>query len=186
MKGERFAATVVVLTALAASTAGAQVSSNLQSINLNAVKGQSVTLSAPSPGTQTLNIVDDAINQYSAPFAVTVGWDVNNSTTTTVKVVGYFATPAQALANGTNYIASSRIETSGDAGTTWVPATAGAVGGVGTTGGSVVLYTSPVTQGANKGGTHPMTFLVRLNLVGAPSVTSGTYSGTLNLIAICN
>lgn len=186
MRKARFAALLAALAAFTAASASAQVSSSLQSINLNAVKGQSLTLSAPSPGTQSLNIVDNAMNQYTTPFAVTVAWNVDNSTTTTVKLVGYFATPEQALANGSSYIASSKIETSVDAGTTWVPATAAAVGGVGTTGGSVLLYTSPVTQGSNKLGSHAATFLVRINLVGAANTTSGTYSGTLNLIAICN
>lgn len=185
MRNKRTVSLLAVLTLGSAWTASAQVASSLQSINLNAVKGQSVTLGAPSPGTQSLTIVDHEINQYSAPFSMTVSWDVNNSTSTTVRLVGYFSTPAQALANGSSYIASSRIETSIDGGSTWTPATASAVGGVGTTGGSVVLYTSPVTQGSNKRGTQSVTFLIRINLVDADNTAAGIYSGTLNLMAIC-
>ena len=169
-----------------AAGAQAQVSSNIQGVTLTASKGQLVTLGTPSPTTQAVAMVDNAINAYSAPFSITVAWDVNNSTTTTVKLVGYFATPAQALANGTDYIPSSRIETSVDGGTTWVPVNGAAVGGVGTTGGSVVLFTSPVTQGGNRSGSQVVTFLARINLVGAPAAASGTYSGTLVLMAICN
>lgn len=186
MHTKRLAAALLAFTVGSASIAGAQVASSLQTINLNAVKGQTVTLSAPNPALQSLTIVDDAFNPYSTPFSITVTWDVDNSMTTTVNLVGYFATPAEALVNGTSVIPSSRVETSVDGGTTWLPVTASAVSGVGTAGGSVLLYTSPVTSGANRSGTHSATFLVRLNLVGAPRTSSGIYSGTLNLMAICN
>src|SRR5579871_3178992 len=93
-------ASLAAMTIGVTSSAGAQVASSLQSINLNAVKGQTVTLSAPNPGLQSLTIVDDALNEYSVPFTITVTWDVDNSASTTVKLVAYFATPAQALVNG--------------------------------------------------------------------------------------
>ena len=181
---------MTTLVALSALTVGitaplaAQVSSSLQSITLGATKGESVTLGAPTPGTQTLTIVDNALNPYATPFAITVSWDVKNSSSTVVNLVGYFATPAQALANGTDYIAAGLVEVSTDAGTTWKPATSSAVNGIGSSGGSVVLFTSPVTQGEAKKGTKAVSFSVRLNLVGAPSTSAGAYSGTLNLMAI--
>lgn len=170
---------------LATASAGAQVGSSLQSISLQAVKGQHVTLGAPNPGVQSLTIVDDQVNAYGSPFSIAVSWSVDNSTATTVKLVGYFATPSQALVNGTAFIASSRVEASVDGGATWAPFTGNAVGGVGAVGGSQVLFTSPVTQGSNRDGTQTVTFLIRLNLVGA-STPSGVYSGTLYLMAICN
>lgn len=183
----RLNTTKVLFAALAIGTAlplHAQVSSSLQSISLNATKGESVTLGAPTPATQTLTIVDGTINPYPAPFSITVGWDVKNSTSTVVNLVGYFATPAQALVNGTDYLAAGLIEVSTDAGSTWKPVTASAVNGVGSTGGSVVLFTSPVTQGNDKKGTKTVSFMARINLTGAPSTTAGSYSGTLNLMAI--
>lgn len=51
-------------------------------------------------------------------------------------------------------------------------------GGVGTAGGSVVLYTSPVTEGGNKTGSHVVSFRLRLNLTSNPTTVAGTYSGT--------
>jgi hypothetical protein len=168
----------------AAVSLSAQVSSSLQSITLTAVKGESVTLGAPTPGTQSLTIVDGTLNPYAAPFTISVSWDVKTSTTTVVNLIGYFSTPAQALANGTDYIAAGLIEVSTDAGTTWKPMTSAAVNGVGAVGGSVVLYTSAVTQGADTKGTKAVTFSVRINLVGAVAAKAGTYTGTLNLMAI--
>lgn len=164
----------------------AQVSSSLQQVTLGAVKGQTVTLTAPSPSSQSLSLVDGQIVEWPSPITLTVGWDVTNSPTTTVKLVGYFPTPSQALAFGTSYIPSSSIEASMDNGANWVPVTSGAVGGVGSTGGSVVLYTSAPTDGANKQGTQAVTFRLRLNLTGGPTTVAGVYSGTFNLMAIAN
>jgi hypothetical protein len=168
----------------AASTVQAQVSSSLQSISLTASKGESVTLGAPTPTTQSLTIVDNALNPYPQPFSVTVGWDVRNSTSTVVSLVAYFLLPNQALVNGTDNITAALVEVSTDVGATWKPMTSTAVAGVGVSGGSVVLFASPVTQGEAKRGTKVVSFMVRLNLVGAPATSAGTYTGTMNMMAI--
>ena len=164
----------------------AQVSSSLQQVTLGAVKGQSVTLGTPSPSTQSLSLVDGAVTEWASPITLTVSWDVTNSPTTTVKLVGYFATPSQALAFNSSYIPSTSIEASIDNGANWLPVTSGAVGGVGSPGGSVVLYTSAPTDGTNKQGTATVTFRMRLNLTAGSPTVAGVYSGTLNLMAIAN
>ncbi|MGA1310095.1 MAG: hypothetical protein ACO31W_08860 [Gemmatimonadaceae bacterium] len=166
--------------------ASAQVSSTLQTVTLGAVKGQTVTLTVPSPGSQSLTLVDGAITEWPSPITLTVSWDVTNSPTTTVKLVGYFATPAQAMTYNGSYISSALIEAQPDGSTEWLPVTSNAVGGVGTAGGSVVLYTSPVTDGGNKAGSHSVSFRLRLNLTSNPTTVAGTYSGTFNLMAIAN
>lgn len=164
----------------------AQVSSSIQQISLGAVKGQSVTLGAPTPTSQSLNLVDGAITEWAQPFTIRVAWDVTNSPTTTVKLVGYFPTPAQALAFTTSSIPSSSIEASLDNGVTWAPVTSGAVGGVGSAGGSIVLYTSPVTSGDDKVGFSNVSFKLRLNLQSGPATVAGVYAGTFYLMAIAN
>jgi hypothetical protein len=174
-----------VLVALPA-IAGAQVSSGLQTISLTASKSQSVTISAPVPATQTVTLVDGQANAYANPFSSTVGWDVSQSASTTVKLVVYFSAPSAALTNGSDVIPSSLIEVSTDNGATWHALTGSAVGGVGTAGGSYLLYTSPVTTGTNKKSTNVVTFLVRVNLTTNPGTSAGTYTGTLNLMAICS
>ncbi len=179
-----------LFTLLFVSTIGAvprlsaQVSSSVQSISLTAAKGETVTLGAPTPNVQALTLVDSTLNQYATPFSITVSWDVRNSTSTVVSLVGYFPVPAQALTNGADNLASSRIEVSTNGGTLWQPVTASALSGVGTVGGSIVLFTSPVTQGEAKRGSKVVSFLVRINLLNAPATSAGTYTGTLNLIAI--
>jgi hypothetical protein len=176
--------TLCAALVFAAAPVRAQVTSSLQNITLTATKGESVTLGSPTPSTQTLSIVDGTINAYPVPFSITLGWDVKNSTTTVVSLVGYFATPAQAMANGIDYLAAGLVEASTDEGVTWKPITGGAVSGVGAAGGSVVLFTSPVTKGDAKKGTKAVSFNMRINLTGAPSTAAGTYTGTMNLMAI--
>lgn len=175
-----------VAASLVAAPASAQVSSSMQQIALGAIKGQTVTLGAPSPTSQGLNLVDGAITEWAVPFSLTVSWDVTNSPTTTVKLVGYFPTPSQALVYTTAYIPSSAIEASIDNGVTWSPVTSNAVGGVGSAGGSVVLYTSAPTDGGNKTGSASVTFKLRLNLTAGPTTVAGIYAGTFYLMAIAN
>lgn len=186
MKVNRNLAALAALVLGLANVSGAQVTSSLQTISLGAVKGEFITLGAPSPSSQSVSLVDAAVNQYTTPFSTSVSWDVTASASTTVKLVAYFANPAQALANGTDYIPSSKVEVSTDAGATWTPISGGAVGGVGTALGSVVLYTSPVTTGAGRAGTQSVTFLVRINLLPGPTTIAGSYAGTLNLMSACN
>ena len=176
---------ILAALALAVSAPGAQVTSSLQSISLSATKNQSVTLSAPSPAAQSVTLVDGQINQYAAPFTTTVSWDVASSAVTTVKLIVYFPTPAAALTNGGDALASSLIEVSAD-GATWHALTESAVGGVGTAGGSYALYSSATTSGANRKSSSVITFRVRVNLTGNAGIAAGTYSGTLHLMAICN
>ena len=181
-----FILTGALAVSLVAAPASAQVTSSMQQIALGAIKGQSVTLGAPSPSSQGLNLVDGAITEWAVPFSLTVSWDVTNSPTTTVKLVGYFPTPSQALVYTTSYIPSSSIEASIDNGVTWTPVTSNAVGGIGSAGGSVVLYTSAPTDGANKTGSATVTFKLRLNLTAGPATIAGIYAGTFYLMAIAN
>lgn len=180
------AMTATILAAVASMTAGAQVTSTLQSINLSAAVNQSVTLTAPTPAAQGLTLVERQINEYATPFSTTVAWDVTNSASTTVKLVVYFADPSAALQNGSSTLPSSLVEVSTDDGASWHSVTASAVGGFGSPGGSFVIYSSPVTSGGNKKSSAAVTFRVRLNLTSNPQTYAGVYTGTLNLIAICN
>jgi len=179
---------ILAIAALVAAARGAegQITSSLQTIALTATKGQTVTLSAPSPTAQTVTLVDGQNNQFTNPFSTTVGWDVVTSTTTTVKLIAYFTTPSDALVNGTDVIPSSLVEISTDGGSNWHALNGSAVGGVGTAGGSYTLFTSSTTTGANKKSSSLVTFSVRVNLTSNPGTTAGTYTGTLNLMAICN
>jgi hypothetical protein len=85
-----------------------------------------------------------------------------------------------------SYIPSSSIEASVDDGVTWAPVTGSAVGGIGSAGGSIVLYTSAPTEGGNKTGSASVTFKLRLNLTSGPATVAGIYAGTFYLMAIAN
>lgn len=171
---------------LTAAVAPAQVISTTQSIELKASKGPYLTIAPPNLTTQEVAVVDSAATEFPTAFTTTVSWDVPNATTT-VKLVAYFATPAQALTNTTagTYIPSSMIEVSTDNGTTWVPLTGNAVGTAGMDGGSATLYVSAATSGTNKKSSAPISFKVRVNLTNQYR-EAGMYVGTLTLIAICN
>jgi hypothetical protein len=171
-------------TLLVTHLALAQVTSPVRIISLMASKQPSIALGLPTPSAQTVDLVDGAVNAFPTPFNIPLSWDLANAATTRVYLVAYFASPAQAFANGTDYLTSSRIEVSTDNGTTWQPFTGSAVGGVGSSGGSRLLYTSPVTQGEDRQGHTIVTFLIRINLVGQSPVAAGVYTATLNLISV--
>jgi hypothetical protein len=174
----------LALLLCAARPLRAQVATSLPSVNLAAASSQSVSISAPAPGQQSLTIVDGMVNEFPSAFSITVSWSLRTSNTTVVKLIAYFPTPSRALRNGTAYIPSSLIDVSSDGGATWTSVTGNAVSGEGSVGGSVVLYTSPVTHNKDAIGSQAVTFKVRIDLVGAPMTSAGQYSGTMYLIAV--
>jgi hypothetical protein len=63
---------------------------------------------------------------------------------------------------------------------TFTPITQNPVGGIGTAGGSLQLYSVPIS-GANKKSSRTDNLDLQLDLVGFPVLRPGTYNGTLNL-----
>jgi hypothetical protein len=171
-----------LLAALAANSAQAQVGllSNTATVTLTATKNSTLTVS-PATSTATLASITDnsTANNFSA-VSLTTDWNLTAGTS--VNLVGWFATPAQALANGTSLIPSSRVE--GRVGAAaFAPFSGAALGGVGVAGGSQVLFTESVGAGTFQG-TRTDQLDLRLNLTGAPTTVAGNYTGTLNLQAI--
>jgi hypothetical protein len=154
----------------------------------------SLVLAAPSVlgvtvtagGSQSIaNLTDNAINAFPLPVTILTNWDVSPGQTARVNLVAYFATPTQALVGGATQIPSSRVL---GRVTTGLPIaftafSEGSVGGVGTAGGSLQLF-SQIISGANKLATRTDNLDLQLDLEGFPTLPSGTYSGTLNLVAI--
>jgi hypothetical protein len=180
----------LALAALAIPAGAAFAQSGLLSatatVSLSAVKTASLTVTVNSGATQTLaNITDNAVNTFASPVNITTSWDLHPSTGSLV-LVGYFAVPAQALANGTNYIASAAVR--GRLGTTgaFSPFTGAAVSGGGQTagvaGGTLALFSTNI-NGANKVASRTDNLYLQLNLVGQTTMP-GTYTGTLTLRAI--
>ena len=180
--------TAVIALALASGAAQAQAglfSSTIEQVTINATKVASLTVTINSGATQTLaSITDGAVNNFASPVNVTTAWDINPSAAS-VSLVAYFSTAASALANGTNLIPSSLIKGRVTTGTptTFTAFTGNAVGGAGSAGGSLTLFTTAIS-GANKAANRTDNLDLQIDLTGQPALTAGTYAGTLNLRAV--
>jgi hypothetical protein len=163
------------------TSAAAQVglTSNVATVALTATKNATLTVS-PNASTATLASISDNSNVNNfTPVSLTTAW--NLTTGSSVRLIGWFATPAQALANGTDFIPSSKVE--GRVGAAaFAPFTSGGVGGVGVAGGSLQLFSQPVAAGSYFGSRTDQLDL-RLDLTGTTTI-AGDYTGTLNLQAV--
>jgi hypothetical protein len=178
----RVLAGATALALVGATTLQAQVgltSNGPVTVALNATRNTSIALSTDVPSASLASITDNSSNNNFSGINVTATWALTGGTT--LNLVGWFTTPAQALANGTNFIPSSKVE--GRVGANPFAAFSnGAVGSVGVAAGSLSLYSQNVT-GANVSGFRTDPLDLRLNLTGASTI-AGNYTGTLNLQAI--
>lgn len=174
-----------VLAALGTQRAEAQggTVSAARVIALAAIKPSQISLIVTSGAVQSIpNLTDNAVNSFPVPVVITTSWDLHPGKTNTMSLVAYFTTPAQALVGPTTSVPSSRVLGRMSTGlpVTFTPITQNPVGGVGTAGGSLRLY-SVVISGANKVASRSDNLDLQLDLVGFPVLAPGTYSGTLNL-----
>jgi hypothetical protein len=179
-----------VLATTGTAQAVAQVGrlSNAQVISLAAAKTGRLSVAVTSGATQTLpSFLDNAANTFPSPVVIQTQWDLNPGQTGSVRVIAWFATPAQALYNSASATAipSSRMRGRVATGvpTTFTPFTQNPVGGIGAAGGSLQLLNVNVT-GVNKTTTRSDNLQLQLDLTGAPVVPPGTYAGTLNIQAV--
>jgi len=132
-----------LIAVVAADQAQAQVglTSNTATVNLTATKLSTLTVSPASSNATLASITDNSTANNFSAVSITTDW--NLTTGTSVNLVGWFATPAQALANGTNFIPSSKVE--GRVGAAaFAPFSGAALGGVGVAAGSQTLFSEPV------------------------------------------
>lgn len=155
---------------------------------VSATVAGSISVSVGSGATQSLpSVTDNAPNNFPSPVSISLTWDLHPSTAS-VQVFGYFANPAAAMVAGPVSIPSSwlkgRVLTLGvqSAPTTFTPFTQSGVGGAGSAGGSLLLFSQPVL-GYSKTGTTTVSLDLQLDLTGRV-LTPGTYSGTLNIRAV--
>ena len=180
----------VALSVTGTAQAAAQVGtvSNAQVISLAAAKSSRLSITVTSGAAQSLpTFTDNTTNNFPSPVVIQTQWDLNPGQTGSVRVIGWFATPAQALFNSGSgtAIASSRMRGRVATGVpvTFTAFTQNPVGGVGTAGGSLQLLNVNVT-GANKTTTRSDNLQLQLDLTGAGVLPPGTYSGTLNIQAV--
>ena len=182
LKGAVAGAAVLFLALAVPSSARAQVGllSNTAAVTLNATKTSTLTVS-PTVATATLaSITDNSTANAFSNVSLTTAWNLTAGTS--VRLVGWFATPAQAMVNGTALIPSSNVE-GGINGGGFSPFTGAAVGGVGVAGGSLQLFSQAVAA-PNYFDTRTDVLNLRLNLVGYPTTSAGLYTGTLNVQAV--
>jgi hypothetical protein len=119
---------------------------------------------------------------------ITTSWDLQPGTGS-VRLLAYFTTPAQALANGTNFVTSARMQgrdltapTLPWQPTAWRAFTQNGNLGVGVNGGTLRLFRLPINA-ANARSSRTIDLELRLNLSGQPALAAGTYSGTIHVRA---
>ena len=176
---------LLALGALLAFRAQA-LSAQTQVISLGALVPSTLTVLVQSGAVQNIAaVVDNAVNDFPAPVVIQTGWNVSAGQTNTVSLVAYFSLPAQALIGGATAIPSSRVlgrMTTGLA-TTFTAITQNGIGGVGSAGGSLALFSVNLT-GSNRNTTRTDNLELRLNLVGFPTLPAGAYTGVLNIRAV--
>jgi hypothetical protein len=185
-----------VLLAAGEEQAAAQVGtvSTAKVVSLAATKTGKLTMGVISGSAQTLaSLTDNTTNNFPTPVVIQTQWDLNPGQTGSVNVIGWFSVPAQALLNGATgtSIPSSRLKgqlSPGAPAPTSYPAmftafTQNAVGGIGTAGGSLRLFSINIA-GANKTVTRTDNLNLQIDLTGAAILPPGTYSGTLNIEAV--
>ena len=178
-------------SALLTGAVGAQakVQSTVSALpTASAALAGAITISVGAGATQTLSsVVDNAPNAFPSPVSITLTWDLHPSTGS-VQVLGYFTNPSAAMTSGPVSIPSSwlkgRVLTAGatSAPTTFTAFTQNGTGGVGSAGGSLLLFSQPIL-GYSKTGTRTVDLDLQLDLTGR-ILTPGNYSGTLNIRAV--
>ena len=164
-----------------ATNARAQVglTSNVATAALTATKAPTLSITPTSAVATLASITDGSNANVFTPLSLTTAWNLTAGSS--VRVVGWFGTPAQALANGTDFIPSSKVEGRVNA-TAYAPFTGAPVGAVGVAGGSLQLFSQAVGAGTYFG-TRTDLLNLRLDLTGTTTM-AGDYTGTLNLQAI--
>ena len=152
----------------------AQLNSNQGAVNLNAVMGESVTISG-APATVNFTPLDpNGVTNGDAAITITTTWTLQPSRTT-LSTYAYFATTT-ALTNTTDVsqtIASSRVE--GQVGAGAFSSFTG--NSPFATGSSLPVAAVPI-NGTNKTGTRNDTLTLRIDTSGS-GLSAGTYTGTL-------
>jgi len=175
---------LLALAAFGAGSASAQIglTSNTATVSLTATKAPTLALSTDVATATLASITDNsAANNFTA---VNVTTDWNLATGSSVDLVGWFATPAQALANGSDFIPSSKVEgrVGASAFATFSNGPTPPPGNVGVASGTLVLFSQAVGAGSFQG-TRTDQLDLRLDLTGTTTV-AGNYTGTLNLQAV--
>ena len=172
------AATALFLYGATNARAQVGLTSNVATVALTATKAATLSVTAATSVATLANITDGSNANVFTPVSLTTAWNLTAGSS--VRLVGWFGTPAQALANGTDFIPSSKVEGRVNA-IAYAPFTGAPVGAVGVAGGSLQLFSESVA--GNFFGSRTDQLDLRLDLTGTTTL-AGDYTGTLNLQAI--
>jgi hypothetical protein len=179
LKNALLGAAALLLVGAGNARAQAGLLSNVATVSLTATKSATLSVIPTTPTATLASITDGSnVNDFT-PVGLTTAWNLISGTS--VRLVGWFGTPAQALANGTDFIPSSKVE-GRVGGAAYAPFTGAPVGAVGVAGGSLQLFSQGVGAGTFFGARVDQLDL-RLDLTGTTTM-AGDYTGTLNLQAI--
>src|SRR5918995_353847 len=176
LKNALLGATALLLIGAGSARAQVGTTSNTATVALTATKAATLTVSSAASVATLASITDGTNANVFTPLSITTEWNLTAGSS--VRLIGWFGTPAQALANGSSFIPSSRVEGRVNA-TGYSPFTGAAVGGLGVAGGSLQLFSQ---AGACRGffGNPTDQLDLRLDLTGVTTL-AGDYTGTLNL-----
>lgn len=173
---------LLALSALHALGAG-DLSAQSQIISLAAARPGELIVVIQAGASQNIAAVsDNAVNNFPSPVRIYTEWNVRANQTNTLNLVAYFTLPAQAMVGAGTQIPSSRLQgrmITGIPGT-FTGFTQNGVGGVGSAGGSLRLYSLNINNG-NRRSNRTDDLDLRLDLVGFPTLPAGTYTGVLNI-----
>ena len=172
------AATALFLFGATNARAQVGLTSNVATVALTATKAATLSVTAATSVATLANITDGSNANVFTPVSLTTAWNLTAGSS--VRLVGWFGTPAQALANGTDFIPSSKVEGRVNA-VAYAPFTGAPVGAVGVAGGSLQLFSESVAGSFLGSRTDQLD--LRLDLTGTTTM-AGDYTGTLNLQAI--
>ncbi|MBP2647269.1 MAG: hypothetical protein H6Q77_893 [Gemmatimonadetes bacterium] len=180
----------ILLAGAGVGRASAQVLGAPVTISMAATQPGLLTVTVQSGGVQSIpSLTSNAINPFPTPVQIFTQWDIRPNTGSAMSLVAYFSVPAQALTTGATNIPSSRVEARMTTGSVpaFTPITGNGVGGVGTPGGSVVLWTNNCFASSNAAACRRANRTdqldLQLNLTGL-TLPPGTYAGTLTLRAV--
>lgn len=167
--------------------ARSQVLSGVSNVVLNAALVESLTVTLTGASTVNFALVAGGVAAGDTPVAIQTSW-VLRPARTAVKLVGYFDTtnaltdPGPPVANIGVANVFGRVATGTPTSFTAFTQT---VGGIGTAGASLELFSEPIT-GLNKNKTRTDNLELQIDLTTALQQPAGNYAGTLRIQAIAN
>ena len=163
------------LVLMAAPSAHAQLNSNQAQVQLNAVLGESLTVSA-NPGLVSFALAGNGVAPGNSAVSITTTWVLDGSRTQ-VDLYAYFSSTTALTDGGGNNIPTANVSGSVNGG-----GFAAFTGGAGPFGAESIQVFSAAITNANRNGSRNDTLSLQIDTT-ALGLPAGTYTGVLNIQA---